>query len=69
MNFIELQTAIILIEGEYPREERNTAPKMVALIEKEFGEKISEEDINQFYGLSQDYERINRQIEYESRYW
>lgn len=68
MNNEELRIAIILIEGEYPRELRNTPSKMKNLLEKEFNLTISESTIKQFYGISEDYEKYNRQIFYENRY-
>ena len=68
MNNEELKIAIILIEGEYPRELRNTPSKMKELLKKEFNLTISESAIEQFYGISEDYEKYNRQVHYENRY-
>ena len=59
---------IILIEGEYLPHQRNTAKKMSALIQSEFGETVSEYDIEQFYGLNIDYELEERRHESEYRY-
>lgn len=61
---IELQTMIILIEDKYNRIERNTPEKMSKLILKEFNKRISENEILNFYGLNEDYERQSNQIEY-----
>tara|TARA_R110000851_G_scaffold78000_5_gene172058 strand:+ start:1019 stop:1222 length:204 start_codon:yes stop_codon:yes gene_type:complete len=67
MSNVELKTMIILIEGEYCPEERNMPGKMVALLHKEFGVKLSEQDILNFYGIGfEDYEREGRK--YESRH-
>ncbi len=68
MNNEELRIAIILIEGEYPRELRSTPSKMKGLLKKEFNLTISESTIEQFYGISEDYEKYNRQVFYENRY-
>lgn len=65
----ELQIMIILIEGEYQIHERNTAEKMSKLIKKEFDKVVSENEINHFYGLTEDYERINRAIEHGHYYY
>lgn len=65
----ELQTMIILIEGEYEHHHRNTPEKLSKLIKKEFNVDISENEINHFYGLTEDYERINRQIENGYNYY
>lgn len=65
VTFIELQTMIILLEREYRPEQRNTPELMVSLIKKDFDRDVSEEDIINFYGLNEDWERKNRQIEYE----
>ena len=64
----ELKTMIFLIEGEYLPHERNTAEKMVNLIKKEFNKDISKYDIEQFYGLSIDYELEMRKHENHYRY-
>jgi len=69
VNFLDLQTMIILIEGEYNSQDRNTPGKMVSLIKKEFNESIDENDILNFYNISfEDYEQINRNIEYDFKY-
>lgn len=60
----DLELMIILIEGEYPRSERNTPFKMKNLILKEFNISYSEQDILKFYGLVEDYSMQNRQVEY-----
>ena len=65
MNDVELRTMIILIEGEYPPVERNMPGKMVALLHKEFGVTISEQQVLNFYGITyEDYEREERRYEY-----
>lgn len=61
---IELQTMIILIEGKYDRSERNAPELMSNLIFKEFNKRISEQEILNFYGLSEDYEEQSYQVEY-----
>lgn len=68
MDFIELQTMIILIEGIYHREDRNTPEKLSELIKLEFEEDVSETEILNFYNLGEDYERITREIENGNRY-
>lgn len=60
----ELQIMITLIEGEYQHHERNTPDKIISLIKKEFDKTVSQVDILNFYGLQEDYEKINWQIEH-----
>jgi hypothetical protein len=65
MSNVELKIMIILIEGEYTPEERNTPSKMNALLLDEFGVKLSEQDILNFYGIGfEDYEREGRKHEH-----
>lgn len=65
----ELQTMIILIEAEYEPHQRNTPEKLITLISKEFNVDVSTNDILQFYGLSEDYEKISWQIEHGHNYY
>lgn len=60
----DLKLMIILIEGEYPRNERNTPDKMRELIKKEFEVNVSENEILGFYGLIEDYSHLSREVEY-----
>lgn len=60
----ELKLMIILIEGHYEPHQRNTAEKMSSLIKQEFGKTVSIRDIEQFYGLSIDYELEQRRHEW-----
>ena len=68
ISFIELQTMIILLEREYRPEQRNTPELMISLIKQDFNVEVSENDILNFYGLHEDWERKNRKIEYEDRF-
>lgn len=60
----DLEVMIILIEGKYPKIERNSIFKMHELLKKEFNVNISFTDIEFFYGIHEDFEHLNRQIEY-----
>ena len=63
-----IKVMISLIEGEYSREERNTPSKMRRLIKKEFDFNISEQDILNICGLTEDYEKLSNKIEYGQYY-
>jgi len=59
----DLHIMIILIEGEYSRESRNTPSKMKALLLKEFEVNVSEKEILFEYGITEDYEIESKRIE------
>lgn len=59
----DLHIMIILIEGEYPRESRNTPSKMKILLLKEFEVNVPEKDILFEYGIVEDYENESKKIE------
>lgn len=60
----DLQIMIILIEGEYSREVRNTTLKMKNLLLKEFEINVSESEIMSACGLEENYELESKKIKY-----
>lgn len=58
-----LQLMITLIEGHYKRTDRNTVPKMIKLIKKEFKVNVFESEVLHAYGLDEDYEMESYKIE------
>jgi len=60
----ELEWAISLTEAEYPKEKRNTPEKMSRLIRANFDVKCESQDVANFFGLSENYERESNRINY-----
>lgn len=63
----DIKVMISLIEEEYPRVDRNTPLKMRILIKKEFDVDVTESTISSVTGIEEDFEYLNRKIEYYGR--